>query len=211
MIELDKQQVPCVDFFTTCIKYKGTLKDIFLSSSPYNLLRNLRTGRVLYRILPYTYDMSKVFQDKRRNASLLDHSLAVLKYTEEQTDYKQTLLAAFLHDYGKLFTQDNNFKNHDVAGIKEVKNILTAFTKDEIKEVLMIMKNHWRVSQYQRTPNWGRDAFVAFIKDTHPLTCEIIKVAKSDKMASHNYSKYLEPYDDFLCKIEQIYKEGIDL
>lgn len=202
------------EFYKTCMQYKTTFYDIFVSSeAPDVLMRNLKFGRRLFQLFPELSDMNEIFQDKRRNHSLFDHSLSVLHYTNEQSQYVATLIAAFMHDYGKIFTQREKFRNHDNVGIVKTEQFLHKYKvpKSIREDVAIILRHHTQASQYQRDPNWNDDTVRKFIRKTHPLTMEIIAVAKADKQASHNYLPYLEPYDELKERCLSEHRNGINI
>jgi len=187
--------------------------DIFISDSPHTLIKNLKFGRVFFKKFPELVMMNTIYQDKRRNHSLFDHSLSVLKHAHKYSQYKSTLLAAFFHDFGKLFTYEDNFKKHDLIGVRNIGAFLEKYgvDKDITKEVKVIMTSHFRASQYQREPNWTEEAVFRFIKATHPLTLETIIVAKADKQSSHDYEPYLAQYEELRNRCLSMFERKINL
>jgi len=208
-----------VRFYRACLEVEEDFKsgafcfaDIFEGDNPHLFIRNLKFGRVLFKMFPELEGMSSVYQDKKRNQLLFDHSVKVLEFTYEQTPFPATNIAAFLHDIGKMATYDDKFKNHDPIGLKMTKEFLAKYGigKETAKDVRVILTHHMRASQYQREPNWTDVAVKRFIKNTHPLTLETIKVARADKRASHDYAPYLEPYDELQQRCLGIFESRID-
>lgn len=201
------------DFYRECNGFEATFEDIFRSENPHMLLRNLKFGRKLFKLFPEFEPMVGVYQKKKRNQSLFDHSVKVLEYTYDQTHYFSSLVAAFLHDFGKIATADKEFKDHDRIGIKQVLPMLSGYglDKETISEIKLIMMHHPSASQYQREPNWTDSAIRRFIRKTHPLTMEVISVAKADKRASHDYGPYLAPYDELRQKCIAQFESGLQV
>jgi hypothetical protein len=202
------------EFYNECVKYKTTFFDIFvLNESPDILIKNLKFGRVLFKLFPELKEMNNIYQDKKRNHSLFDHSISVLHYTHKQTNYAASLITAFMHDFGKIFTEDNNFKKHDHIGLIKTEEFLHKYNvpKNIREDVKKMLKHHTQVSQYQREPNWTDEAIKKFMRKTHPLTMETISIAKADKQASHDYEPYLIPYEDLRNRCLEFYTVGINI
>jgi len=203
-------------FYKACISFSGWLYDIFQSKAPHIIIKNLRNGKVLNDRFPEIYAMVNIYQDKKSNHSLFDHSLKALQYTHEELGsraFPPVLMAAFFHDYGKVFTTGNKFKDHDRIGPIKTELLLSSYKipAETIKDAKKIMQTHFYASQYQREPNWSNDAVIRFIRKSHPFTLEAIAVAKADKMASHNYGPYLVPYDELRKRCLDIFKIGVEV
>lgn len=199
------------EFYKACSEFAWPFYRIFKVSNPHILIKNLKNGHSLFKKFPELAPMNNIYQDKKNNHSLFSHSVKVLEYTYEQTKDPTTLIAAFLHDYGKIFTYDEKFKFHDKIGLEKVEEFLIKYKvgSSQIHFIKLIMKNHTRVSQYQRNPNWKKQAFISFMNETHPYTFEIIKVARADKKSSHNFDIYLSPFKTFEDKCVEILENRI--
>jgi len=213
MVKLNEYCEQDYKFYITCKKFDENLEYIFLKDNPHILIRNLKFGKKLFKLFPELEPMNQIFQDKKRNHSLFDHSVSVLKYCYKETNYFSTLLAAFLHDYGKIHTFKDNFKRHDSIGVKLIGDFLKKYdiSNEHIVEIKMMMTYHTNASQYQREPNWTDEAVKRFIKRTHPLTLEVIKIGKADKRSSHDYGPYLEPYKELEDRCIAMFKGGLEV
>lgn len=201
------------EFYRECAEFSCAFEELFLSQDPVNLIRNLKFSKRLFELFPELAPMNRIYQDKKANHCLFDHSLVVLAHTYKKTQYKNTLMAAFLHDYGKIFTSETKFKAHDEIGVKKIVPFLEKYgvKSEDIAEIKKMMRTHTRASQYQREQNWTDEAIKRFIRDTHPLTMEIIAIAEADKKASHDYELYLKPYEDLRKKCLEQFKYYIEL
>ncbi len=131
---------------------RDELIKILISPSPVKGIRMLIELDLMKNLIPEFSEIMNVTQNKFHDKDVLEHTLAVL----EKTPLNQILrFSALLHDIGKARTRTEDkagvhFYKHEIISSQMAKEILKRlkFSKDDIKDVSFIIKNHMRLKSF---------------------------------------------------------------
>ncbi|NQV17934.1 MAG: HD domain-containing protein [Armatimonadetes bacterium] len=132
---------------------RDELIKILISPSPVKGIRMLIELNLMKNLIPQFSEIMNVTQNRYHDKNVLEHTLAVL----ERTPANQVLrVSALLHDIGKARTRTVDktgvhFYKHEIISSRMAREILNRlkFSKDDIKDVSFIIKNHMRLKSFE--------------------------------------------------------------
>lgn len=153
-----------------------TLKNILLSANPSETLREMMNDGTLREFEPALANLRMTIPQGFHHKDNFEHSLKVLDNAINREENGPDLIlraAALFHDIGKPATRkfgarkDVTFDGHEIVGASITHKVLTKhhFTKNEIREISLIVRLHMRSHGFTEN-DWTDSAIRRLIHDT---------------------------------------------
>jgi len=180
-----------------------TIAKELMKAAPHPAIADLLidTG-LMFRIFPKMEDMVAMTAGKNHTESLIDHTLMVYKGVCKLTDNANLCLAAWLHDYGKIDTMDENGRayGHDKLGADQVRDLLTGykFSKHDTDYITTLIRYHmYGYVDTLRNATWAK-AFDDMLKhNVYPLDLVMLQYADHTGRILPDGSKCKYTFDEF--------------
>lgn len=158
---------------------------------------------IIAKLIPQVDELQKIGECKYHQEDVWTHSLTAVKEVEEllATEFWSAQispakipllkLAALLHDYGKLFTEENidgeiHFYGHQQVGVEKLRPLLTKlkFSNQELDYILTLVRYHMRPFALYRAENLTFKGKYRFFKAGADFVADICLLAAADKLST---------------------------
>lgn len=154
-------------------------------------LEYLRLSKLLNYFIPELTNLEGIEQGAQfHHKNVWGHTIEVVNNSPEIIISR---VAALFHDIGKPYTKTTDdvgrpqihFYRHEEVSNFLTQSILTrmGYPKKWISDICFLVRNHMRPNLYDGS--WGDTAVRRFIRDTSPLTDQLLALSRAD-ITSHN-------------------------
>ena len=181
---------------------------ILQNNNAGEVFRYFSKNQALQSIFLSLDNLRRVPQNKGKSSNAFEHSIKVLDLVP--IDNIDLRWVALFHDLGKYdsYISDQNFNRHQIYSYDMALHFCLLYEIQNREKICSIIKNHMFPLDYQRNPNWTKEAIIRLIdRCGKENVIDTIEFSYYDKQSENNVKEFLDIIIELKSKVQEILNE----